>query len=447
MIKPDTIMSKLRVLLIAGFLLFWLAPSVIAQDFIPPMPSDLAKTRISLMTVGLGDNLYSRYGHTMLRVEDPSNNLDYMVNWGIFDFSDPMFIPKFFRGILIYQMGFSGSVATINYYRNVEKRSVIEDELALTEKQKKHLMEKIIWNAQPENYKYPYQYFRNNCATIPRDYLDELAGGAFKRQFENIKTEYSYRDYVRKNLAINPFVAWGLDVIFNGDSDHKITAWQEMFYPLKLREYLAKAPRVGEDGQIDVNQPLLINHRVVVDLPNPPDQAIDGYLMTWLVSGVPLLVVGLVMFRRMRENRVDLPKWCFRVFGLVSLWWGFTHGFFGLTHFSAWLFSSHTDLHHNLNIFLFWPFDMLVVILGVHMGLLGRAWNFKGLIPKEWWRQLAFGHLVVIPVYACVSYLGISGQDTSRVLAFMAPLSALYFIVLARLVSCYPEAPPKDPQS
>jgi hypothetical protein len=132
---------------------------------------------------------------------------------------------------------------------------------------------------------------------------------------------------------------------------------------------------------------------------------------------------------------------------LASLWWGFTHGFFGLTHFSAWLFSSHTDLHHNLNILLFWPFDMLVVILGVHMGLLGRAWNFKGLIPKEWWRYLAVGHLVVIPLYAVLSYLGISGQDTSRVLAYMAPLSALYFIVLARLVSCYPEAPAKDPQS
>ncbi len=447
MIKPETLISNFMAVLLTAFLWSWAPQAMMAQDFIPPMPSDLAKTRISLMTVGLGDNLYSRYGHTMLRVEDPSNNLDYMVNWGIFDFSDPMFIPKFFRGILIYQMGFSGSGATINYYRNVEKRRVIEDELALSENQKKQLMEKIIWNAQPANYKYPYQYFRNNCATIPRDYLDELAGGTLKRQFGNINTEYTYRDYVRTNLAINPFVAWGLDVIFNSDSDHKITAWQEMFYPVKLREYLAKAPRVGDDGQIDESQPLLINHRVVVDLPSPPDEAIDGYLMTWIVSGLPLFFVGFLMLTRMRENRVDLPKWCFRVFGVVSLWWGLTHGFFGLTHFAAWLFSSHTDLHHNLNILLFWPFDMLVVILGVQMGVLGRAWNFKGLIPKVWWRYLALGHLVLIPVYAIVSYLGFSGQDTSRVLAFMAPLSVLYFIVLARLVSCYPEAPPKDYQS
>lgn len=396
------------------------------------------------MTVGLGTSLYSRYGHTMIRIEDPSNNLDYMVNWGIFDFSDPMFIPKFFRGILIYQMGFSGSVSTINYYRNVERRGVVEDELALTDAQKKKLIEKIIWNAQPENYKYPYQYFRNNCATIPRDYLDELAGGSLKQQFDSVKTDKTYRDYVLMNLSINPFVGWGLDVIFNGDSDHKISQWQEMFYPIKLRDYLAKFPRFDDNGQLEPNQPLLINHRIVVDLPNPPDKAINGYLMTWLISGVPLSLLAYVMLKRSLNSRIELPGWCFRAFGLVSLWWGFTHGFFGLTHFSAWLFSSHTDLHHNLNLLLFWPVDMLVIILGFQMGIRGQGWDFKGFIPKSFWRWLAIGHLLLIPMYVVMSLAGVGGQDTSRVLAFMAPLSLLYFLVLARLVQCYPEAPVRD---
>lgn len=444
MTKFETISQKITTFLWTFFLWSSLVQPVAAQDFIPPLPTDFSKTRIKLMTVGLGTSLYSRYGHTMIRIEDPSNDLDYMVNWGIFDFSDPMFIPKFFRGILIYQMGFSGSVSTINYYRNVERRSVIEDELALTDSQKKKLIEKIIWNAQPENYKYPYQYFRNNCATIPRDYLDELAGGALKQQFDPVKTDKTYRDYVLMNLSINPFVGWGLDVIFNGDSDHKISQWQEMFYPIKLREHLAKFPRVDDDGRLDPSRPLLINHRIVVDLPSPPDKAINGYLMTWLISGVPLSLLAYVMLNRSLNSRVELPGWCFRVFGLVSLWWGFTHGFFGLTHFSAWLFSSHTDLHHNLNILLFWPVDMLVIILGFQMGIRGKGWDFRGFIPKIFWRRLAIGHLLLIPIYAVMSLAGVGGQDTSRVLAFMAPLSLLYFLVLARLVQCYPEAPVRD---
>ena len=444
MTKFDPIVKKITTCLWILFLWCSAVQPIVAQDFIPPLPTDFSKTRIKLMTVGLGTSLYSRYGHTMIRIEDPSNDLDYMVNWGIFDFSDPMFIPKFFRGILIYQMGFSGSVSTINYYRNVEKRSVIEDELALSDAQKKKLIEKIIRNAQPENYKYPYQYFRNNCATIPRDYLDELAGGALKQQFDQVKTDKTYRDYVLMNLSINPFVGWGLDVIFNGDSDHKISQWQEMFYPIKLRDYLAKFPRFDDNGRLEPNQSLLINHRVVVDLPNPPDKAINGYLMTWLISGVPLSLLAYVMFHRSLNSRVELPGWCFRVFGLVSLWWGFTHGFFGLTHFSAWLLSSHTDLHHNLNILLFWPVDMLVIILGFQMGIRGKGWDFKGVIPKTFWRWLAVGHILLIPIYALMSLAGVGGQDTSRVLAFMAPLSLLYFLVLARLVQCYPEAPVRD---
>lgn len=414
------------------------------QDFIPPMPSDMETTKISLITVGLGDSLASRYGHTALRIQDRSNNLDYTVNWGIFDFSDPMFIPKFFRGILIYQMGFSGTIPTINYYRVVEKRRVIEDDLSLSLAQKTRLMEKIIWNAQPENYKYPYQYFKNNCATIPRDYLDEITGGALKKYFEPRLTSKTYRDYVRENLAINPFVGWGLDVIFNGDSDHKINEWQEMFYPLKLREHLAKLPRFDELGAEDSATKFLTNEATLVDLPDPPADAINGYLMTWLVSGVPLLGLALVMLVRMREETKDLPKWCFRVFGIVSLWWGLTHGFFGLTHFAAWLFSSHTDLHHNLNIILFWPTDMLVLILGVQMGVLGRGWAFKGAIPKAFWTWLSKLHIIMIPVYVLVALSGVSIQDTSRVVAFLAPLSLLYYLVLVRLTVCQVQASPKD---
>jgi len=419
---------KILKIILAGLIIFLsFIQSVSAQEFVPPMPSDLEKTRISLMTVGLGEDLASRYGHTMLRVEDPSNQLDYLVNWGIFDFSDPMFIPKFFRGILIYQMGFSSTVATIRYYRNVEHRSVMEDELSLTPAQKQKLLEKIIWNAQPENYRYPYQYFRNNCATVPRDYLDLVTNGAIKKAFGGVEVPQTFRDYVRMNLANNPFVAWGLDVLFNSDNDHRLTKWQEMFYPLKLREYLATLPRFDDQGNPDTRQSLLINHRVVVDLPEPPGHAIDGYFLTWIIAGLPLFVVGFVMLYGRRRGDKELPSWCFRVFGLVSIWWGCTSGFFGLSHFSGWVFSSHTDLHRNLNMLLFWPVDPLVLILGVQMGILGRKWVFSGKLKPGFWKVLAKLHLAVIPVYGLVSLSGYFVQDTTRVLIYMAPLSLLYY--------------------
>ena len=407
----------------------------LAQEFIPPMPSDLNQTRISLLTVGLGSDLYARYGHTMLRVLDKSNKLDYLANWGMFDFSDPFFIPKFFRGILIYRMSFSPYDATLRYYRDREKRSVTEDELVLTNNQKHQLMEKIIWNAQPENLNYPYQYFRNNCATIPRDYLDVLTKGSIKRNFEKEIVPLTYRDYVRTNLSVSPFVGWGLDVIMNGDTDHQLSKWEEMFYPLKLREYLSTLNRVDDSGAEIPGQPLLANHRVLVDLPEPDGRAIDGYHLTWLVAGFPLMAILISMVFRRRKGALISCPWHYRLFGFVSIWWGLTSGFFGLTHFSGWVLSSHTDLHRNLNILLFWPLDMLVLIPGLQLGLFGRTLDLPGFLKLGFWRKLAIFHIAFVPIYVIFAYSGLFVQSVRLVVVYMAPLSLLYYGVMAQLAA------------
>ena len=425
-------MKALKLLLFSYY--FFFTP-VLAQDFIPPMPGNLEGTRISLVTVGLGTALYSRFGHTMIRVVDPTNDLDYLANWGIFDFSDPMFIPKFFRGILIYRMGFSATAGTFRYYTEVESRSIAEDELHLTTAQKRAFMEKLIWNAQPENVRYPYQYYQNNCATMPRDYLSLVTGGAMRSMFEKSMVTATYRDYVLANLAINPFIGWGLDVIFNGDNDQPLNKWQEMFYPIKFREYLATLPSFDDEGNPDSRQPLLTNHRVISDRPEPDGQSIDGNLLAWIVAGVPLLTILCSMMNRRRLGKQNPVNWHNRVFGLVCIWWALTSGFFGLTHMSAWLFSSHTGLHRNINTLLFWPVDPLVLIPGIQLGLLGRGWDFRGLIKFGFWRNLARFHIIFIPIYIIVAGSGIFVQDTSRVLLYLAPLSLLYYGVMALLTS------------
>ena len=423
----------MRRLLIFYFSVIGFSEALLAQAFIPPMPADLSATKVSLLTVGIGEDIYARFGHTMIRVEDQVNNLDYLVNWGMFDFSDPLFVPKFLRGILIYKMSFSATQATVNYYRDVERRSVIQDELSLTSNQKRQLMEKILWNAQPENVNYPYHYFLNNCSTIPRDYLDLVTQGYIRKSFSGNVGRMTYRDYIRANLANNPLIAWGLDVVLNSDSDRKLSKWQEMFYPLKLREYLSTIQAIDDAGNADPGRSFLVNNRVLADLPEPNGSAIDGYQLTWLVAGLPLLVLlFLLRIRRHEQSKQVAMPWHFRVFGLVCIWWGLTCGFFGLTHFSGWAFSMHTDLHRNFNMMIFWPLDVSVLILGVQMGLLGRRWNFSGFLGIGFWRKLAYFHIVFIPVYLMIWFLGLIRQDVSRVMVYMAPLSLLYYLVLAR---------------
>ena len=58
--------------------------------------------RISLLTCSPGDELYSIFGHSAIRVSDPLNSLDVVFNYGTFDFYDPNFYPNFVRGHLNY---------------------------------------------------------------------------------------------------------------------------------------------------------------------------------------------------------------------------------------------------------------------------------------------------------------------------------------------------------
>ena len=61
-----------------------------------------AHTRISILTCGPGDELYSLFGHTAIRFFDSATNVDVVYNWGGFTFNQPNFYLNFVRGTLLY---------------------------------------------------------------------------------------------------------------------------------------------------------------------------------------------------------------------------------------------------------------------------------------------------------------------------------------------------------
>src|SRR3954452_14198245 len=74
--------------------LFFLAAQ--AQD------SNDCHVRISLLTCAPGQELYSTFGHTAIRITDSFNHNDIVYNYGTFNFDDPDFYMKFVRGKLDY---------------------------------------------------------------------------------------------------------------------------------------------------------------------------------------------------------------------------------------------------------------------------------------------------------------------------------------------------------
>ncbi len=94
--------------------------------------SDQAK--VSLLTCDPGSALYSAFGHSALRVQDPVMGLDLVFNYGTFDFNAPGFYVNFVRGKLNYFLAVNNYE---NFYRAYyrEQRSMREQVLNLSEDQ------------------------------------------------------------------------------------------------------------------------------------------------------------------------------------------------------------------------------------------------------------------------------------------------------------------------
>src|SRR5688500_10567181 len=137
-----------------------LATSLAAAQTRAPEPA--SSLTVYLVTMGHGDAMWEKFGHNAIWFRDTTSGLDVAYNWGIFDFDDAEFIPRFLKGDMRYQMdGFDGT-PMIAFYAEGD-RSVWAQELELTPTQKQELLTFARWNARPENRYYRYDYCRDNC--------------------------------------------------------------------------------------------------------------------------------------------------------------------------------------------------------------------------------------------------------------------------------------------
>ncbi len=97
-------------------LLIWIlfvSTSSLAADRVDlPRLSDRAT--ISLVTYSPGDELYTAFGHSSIRVRDDAQEIDRLYNYGTFDFETEAFYLKFVRGDLLYQLSVGLSNAEIS---------------------------------------------------------------------------------------------------------------------------------------------------------------------------------------------------------------------------------------------------------------------------------------------------------------------------------------------
>ncbi len=108
--------------------------------------NNLAHTRISILTCGPGEDLYSLFGHTAIRIIDSTNHTDIVYNWGGFTFDQPNFYMKFLRGKLLYYSSADYFPDFMDEYV-YEQRNVYEQVLNIDSAAKKRVIDAVNFNS------------------------------------------------------------------------------------------------------------------------------------------------------------------------------------------------------------------------------------------------------------------------------------------------------------
>jgi hypothetical protein len=294
---------------------------------------------VSLMTVAPGAEVYSTYGHTALRVYDPSQNVDRIYNYGTFDFDQPNFLLKFCRGKLNYMLD-------IERYKSFERgnlldgRGMTEQVLHLSQAQSERLFNLLETNAQPDNRNYKYDFFYDNCATRIRDAVDNALYGQVSYDSAVAETRVTMRQLLRPYLIEHPWMGFGIDLVLGMPTDKQAGPRHYTFLPDHLHDAFAHA-RLGE-GQPLIRQEYrtpsdFVPERKPAKVPSLP------IIVTALVA-----FVGFLCMYNPKANRV-----------FDAIFWT-TLGIGGCIVAFLWFFTDHQATKNNLNLFWLWPTHLLV---------------------------------------------------------------------------------------
>lgn len=282
---------------------------------------------VSVLTCDSGDELYSLFGHTALRISDLVNQVDAVYNYGYFDFSTPNFYMKFVKGDLKYFVAkdkYNDFLAEYIYFQ----RGVYEQKLNLSAVQKQKIFDDLNRILVSDKKFYTYKFIDKNCTTMIVDVLNNNLTVAVSIKIDDAKKTnrailYSYlNSHFYENLGIN--IMFGLKT--DKDFDH-------IFLPLQLMEGIKKSKN---NNQILCNKTAVVNIKTV---PEPPFSITNSWLFYVLV----LLCVALI-------NKKP-----------VYLTYLILNGILGVFLFCVGITSFHEELSLNINMLLFNPLYLILV--------------------------------------------------------------------------------------
>jgi hypothetical protein len=302
-----------------------LAPAVAAAAN-PPSAA------IDVYTMGVGDDLFSAFGHAAICVRDDEAPAGRCYNYGTANFDTPGPLTwSFLRGRARFWVSLADARLMLGFYRR-HGRAVWRQTLPVSAAEAARISAALAESAEERNKYYRYHHFDDNCTTRIRDVLDRAGDGRLGR--ERPPDPHTYRQWVRLGFAGQWPLLAVTDLVLGRAADRHTDAWTAMFLPSQLRLELTR--RYGVEPEL-----------VVAGAPRPPPGATWLGAVAFVIAGVLLALLLLVTKSRLALGFTGL------VLGLVAtIVWGLA------------AISSFPELTRNELLLALWPSDFVLPFLG-----------------------------------------------------------------------------------
>jgi len=304
---------------------------------------------ISLITCSPGQEVYSKFGHTAIRIKDPSNAIDIVFNFGIFSFETENFYYKFIKGETDYQLGVYETGFFLPEY--LQRNSMVwEQILNLTATEKRTLINNLLTNYEPQNRIYRYNFVFDNCSTRPRDKILSSINGYVKFQPSNETN--TFRHWIGIYVGTDTWLKLGIDVIFGVDADQTATQNESMFLPEVLMAEFQNAQIFTFDGH---SRKLIVQNPIILVDKKEVKEPTESWLLKPMTISILLLLIGIIITLWDIKRKLH-----FKAFDTVIL---VITGLGGFIALYLALFSAHPLVRFNLNLLWLNPLNLIIAIL------------------------------------------------------------------------------------
>ena len=313
---------------------------------------NIESTEISVLTCDPGNEIYSLFGHSALRIKNPINGQDLVVNWGLFEFSESQFQfgYDFAKGRLKYYMGIQLMSNFITEYRR-SKRGIREQVLNLSNQEKYKIIQLLEENYKPENRKYKYEFFYDNCSSRLRDIIKKVFGENINFYQSPKSNKFTFRETIHLYLESFPWLKLGIDLVLGKKIDKLVSNENLMFLPLNVEEIFDKS-LVQNNGSI---KNLVKSKNTLIESFENKNKLNNIGFYSWILLAITLL---LIVFK--------LDK----ALGFWSSLNLFIIGLLGIVLVFMWIGTDHNTTKMNFNLLWASPFHFILIFC-----LIKESWN------------------------------------------------------------------------